>query len=116
MWSWPALLLSPMIALGNLTVTYALVTPACQYQQPVWIHAVTLLSFVVSLAFTVLALMDWRQYAMPADDFHVKDDTEDGPHSRKRFIAIVSTWCGALFTLTILAQSIAQWMLSPCLQ
>ncbi len=32
MLSWPALLLAPLIALGELSLVYALVTPACADQ------------------------------------------------------------------------------------
>ena len=59
--SWPALLLSPSLALANLTVTFALVTPACANQQHGWLHIVTIISIAVSLIFTLMRLVSQQQ-------------------------------------------------------
>lgn len=115
MWTWPALLLSPSIALGNLTLTYALVTPACAHQHTSWLHAVTLLSAALSLLFTMLAGMEWRRIRLASGVTTSAIDDARNITARRQFVALVSVWCGWFFTATILAQWIAQWVLSPCL-
>lgn len=115
MWSWPALLLSPSIALANLTLTYALVTPACTHQHTTWLHAATLLSAALSLLFTILAGMEWQRVRLPPGATASALDEERNITARQQFVALVSVWCGCFFTATILAQWMAQWVLSPCL-
>ena len=116
MGSWPALLLSPLITLGNLTLTYALVTPSCNHQHTTWLHAATLLSALLSLVLTVLAGLEWRRLRLSPGSAYAAADGVEGVTARRQFIALVSLWCGSFFTVTILAQWIAQWLLSPCLQ
>jgi hypothetical protein len=108
MWSWPALLLTPIIALANLAITYALVTPSCEAQSDNSIlHIVTLISFLVAAAMTGLAWMDCRQLAASGLD--------DNSTVRRRFIAAVALYTGILFLQVIVSQWIAIGLLSPCL-
>ena len=54
MGNWPALLLAPSLALTNLSITYALVTPACTRQSMVAPNVVTAV---------VLAACVWMSWA-----------------------------------------------------
>ncbi len=108
--SWPALLLSPSIALANLTITFALVTPSCANQQHGWLHTVTAISIGVSLLFTLMAA-----YANTINPQSEGNAAKDEPRARPHFLASLSLWCGIFFTATIAAQWLAQWILSPCL-
>jgi len=107
--SWPALLLCPSIALGNLIITFALVTPACASQQHVWLHTVTLVSLALSLVFTLLAV--YARGLNPSPE----NIASDASTSRPNFLAALSLWSGIFFTMTIAAQWLGQWLLSPCL-
>jgi hypothetical protein len=90
--TWPALILAPLIALASISLGYALVTPACE-RGAVWVlHAVILGSLVLSLAATALA---WGE--------------------KKEFLGLVATWCGALFSLVIAVQWLAQFVVTPCM-
>lgn len=116
MWSWPALLLSPSLALGNLLLSYSLVTPACNHQHSSWVFSTILISLLISLVLTVLAWMDLRQYRqLPHSNTTIERDQQAAKElERKRFIALISVWCGVLFSLTIFCQLLVQWVLSPC--
>ena len=105
---WPALLLAPMMALGEQLIAYALSTPACQTQLDLWMHLVPLAFASVTAVFTALAWLQMRRLALLP---HVDADTAS---HRRYFVARIATWCGALSTLAIVAMWIPQWMLSPC--
>ena len=91
--TWPALILAPLIALGSISLGYALVTPACE-RGIVWVlHAVILGSFVLAAAMTALA---WT--------------------GKDRFLHLVATWCGAFFSLVIAIQWLAQFVVTPCMR
>jgi hypothetical protein len=90
--TWPALILAPLIALGSISLGYALVTPACE-RGLVWVlHAVILAALVVSLAATALA---WG--------------------AKKEFLGLVATGSGAFFSLLIAIQWLAQFVVTPCM-
>jgi hypothetical protein len=110
MMSWPALLICPSIAFGNLLITYALVTPSCATQQRIWLHGITTGSIVISLVLTAMAWLAWRK--IPSQD--IAGSSADKQFSRQRFVARLSIWSGLFFTLTITGQWLAQWILSPC--
>jgi hypothetical protein len=61
MFSWPALVLAPTIALANLSIVYALVTPSCAGQTHTALHAVAAISVLAVLALTALAWQAWRR-------------------------------------------------------
>jgi hypothetical protein len=89
---WPALILAPLIALGSISLGYALVTPACE-RGLVWLlHAVILGALVFSLATTALA---WG--------------------GKKEFLGLVATWSGGFFSLVIAIQWLAQFVITPCM-
>jgi hypothetical protein len=108
---WPALLLAPLLALGHLSLAYALVTPSCARQDGAGLHGLAAVSLVLALAMTLLAWRDW--HLLPRhDDVTTSDATQAG--SRSRFVALVATLVGAFSSLVIAAMWLPLWLLSPC--
>ncbi len=105
---WPALILSPILALTNLSLAYALVTPSCSRQSIVVLHTVAALSLVLSLLFTWAAWRDWQLQRLQAG---ASDDDAVGGLG---FIAGVSAMAGLFSSIVILAQWLPIWVLSPC--
>jgi hypothetical protein len=112
---WPALLLTPLLALGHLSLAYALVTPSCARQDSGSLHTLSAVSLVLAVGMTVLAWRTWAAMAAPGDG--VSNVTEsDGTlaASRPRFLGLVSTLVGALASLVILTLWLPVWLLPPC--
>jgi hypothetical protein len=109
--NWPALLVAPSLALTNLSVTYALVTPSCTRQSML---APNLVSAVFLLACIWMSWCAWRNWRAdrPAEGPSAGDS--DAAPARPSFVALVATMVGALSSLVVLAQWFPQWVLSPC--
>ena len=122
MLSWPALLLAPLITLGQLSIAYALVSPACASQDRSSLHAVAAVSLLLVLAMTALAWRDWRgpgpapgadarrPTPLPAVTRSESADAGERPH----FVAQVAVLVGALSALVSVALWLPVWVLSPC--
>ena len=108
--NWPALLLAPSLALANLSITYALVTPSCAAQDRLVMNAVSALALLACACFTWMAWLNWRDRFRHADALAEADDAA----TRAPFVAMVSCAVGAIACLTVLAQWFPQWILSPC--
>ena len=65
--NWPALILSPTLALLNLTAIYALVTPSCHRQSTGAMQWLTAASLLLSLLFTFIAWRNARRLGAPPD-------------------------------------------------
>jgi uncharacterized membrane protein (DUF4010 family) len=104
--NWPALILSPSLALANLTLLYALVTPTCMKQTTAPLQWSSAVCLALSLLFTALA---WRNR-------HQADDPlqSDARAKQPQFLSTVATMVGALSSLIIFGMWIPQWFLSPC--
>lgn len=107
--NWPALILAPSLALTNLALTYALVTPSCSRQSPVALNVVSALILIVCAFFTLQAWRNWMAEGRVDDDV-----PRDAARLRPRFVALVASMVGALSCLVVLAQWFPQWVLSPC--
>ena len=115
MGNWPALLVAPSLALTNLTVTYALVTPSCSRQNML---APNLVSAALLLLCAWMSWSAWRNWRAARDgrgraDGPTAGETDAAP-DRPPFLALVATMVGALSCLVVLAQWFPQWVLSPC--
>ena len=115
MGNWPALLVAPSLALTNLSVTYALTTPACARQSML---APNLASAVFLLACAWMSWGAWRNWCTVRDgsgraEGATAGETDAAP-DRPPFMALVATMVGALSCLVVLAQWFPQWVLSPC--
>jgi len=112
---WPALLLAPLLALGHLSLAYALVTPSCARQDGLTLHGLAVLSLLASLFMTWLAWRTWRRLP-PPDEASSRVSHADASHADRRqpFLALVATLTGALSTLVIVAMWLPVWLLPPC--
>ena len=103
-----AMLIAPSLALANLSIAYALVTPSCARQTMVALHAVAAASLLLSLLFTLLAWRNWRRRSATAPL------AGDAAPARREFVSLVAMMTGVLSCVVIAAQWIPQWVLSPC--
>lgn len=112
---WPALLVSPLLALGHLSLAYALVTPSCARQDGTTLHGLAVLSLLASLFMTWLAWRTWRRLPPPGEASE-RVSHADASHADRRqpFLALVATLTGALSTLVIVAMWLPVWLLPPC--
>jgi len=130
---WPALLLAPLLALGDLALAFALVMPECANQGRAGLHAVSLVSLAAALLMTLFAWRTWHALPAPGTaDAAVTSATAGqtltpgsageavtfsnapGAESRPRFLALVATLAGAFSTLVIVALWVPLWFLTPC--
>jgi hypothetical protein len=107
--NWPALLLAPTLALTDLAVNYALVTPSCTRQNLVATNLVSAAILLICLLFTVQA---WRNRVRQGGG--TAETRADAAALAGRFIALVAAMVGALSCLVVLAIWFPQWILSPC--
>ena len=99
------LLLTPILALANLVVAFALVGPACA-QHSVWmLHS-------VAMTFLAAALLA-TYYARRHTHSHPRAGSAV---SRANFVARVGASTGMLFSVVIIAQWLTVWLLSPCVR
>jgi alkylhydroperoxidase family enzyme len=123
MLSWPALLLAPLIALGELSIAYSLVTPACGRQDRTALHAVAVVALLVVIVMTVMAWRAWRSHdeagsrqraALQATARTVTAADSGGASQRPHFIALIAVIVGSLSALVCVALWLPIWFLSPC--
>jgi hypothetical protein len=109
MGNWPALLLAPTLALTNLSITYALVTPACTRQ------SMLAPNFVSAIVLALCAWMSWAAWRNWRAGRSVgREAARDRVPDRPPFVALVAALVGALSCLAVFAQWFPQWVLSPC--
>lgn len=85
---WPALLLSPLLALTEQSIVYALSTPACETQREAWLHAIPLSFAALTLVFTLVAWVECTRLRKAGADIpHLDADTGN---LRRYFIARIA--------------------------
>jgi hypothetical protein len=104
--SWPGLLLAPLFALVDQSVTYAMVEWSCETQRHALPHAVHLIFLLLTLATL------WMAQGNPPRA-GVREDSGD-PATARSFVSTLAMLVGALSALVIVAMWVPQWMLSPC--
>jgi len=109
--NWPALLVAPSLALTNLSVTFALTTPACTRQSTL---APNLVSAVFLAACIWMSWGAWRNWHAGRRVEGATAGETDAAPDRPPFLALVATMVGTLSCLVVLAQWFPQWVLSPC--
>jgi hypothetical protein len=114
--NWPALLVAPTLALTNLTVTYALVTPSCSRQDMTAPNVVSALLLLLCVWMSWGALSNWRHAVAlgGGGSSSAGEGASDSAPERRPFVALVATMVGALSCLVVIAQWFPQWVLSPC--
>ena len=108
MGNWPALLVAPSLALANLSITYALVSPSCARQNTAALHLVSAAILLLCVLFSWQAWRNWRATRLGGPE------GGDQRLQRRPFVAIVALMVGALSSLTVLALWFPSWILSPC--
>src|SRR3954470_5054719 len=104
MLAWPALLLAPLLALAQQSVTYALTTPSCRHQESTALHVVPFATLVLILAMTALAAWSWHARRLPEDPGMAQAQREDTRAlRRRRFIAAMGVVVGLISALVSLA-------------
>jgi O-antigen/teichoic acid export membrane protein len=105
---WAGLLLAPVAFFVNLELGYLLVRPSCSRDHALPIHAVHTVSLVLALFGLSIAWRSWQ-----SEGTRWSDD-EGGPVARTRFMAGLGVTLSALLVLTLVAQWIPTFVLSPC--
>ena len=105
MWTWLALIGTPLLCLTNLSLAYALVGPSCEQQTLAWLHAVHGACTVLAAA---CALLAWRA------GWRAAPGEPEAAAGRRRLLHAMAGPMGALFTLVLLAQWLFVWVISPC--
>jgi hypothetical protein len=123
MFSWPALLLAPAVALAELSLVYAMVTPSCARQDRSGLHWVAGVCVLVVLGLTLMAWQAWRRarqapvHAPPLREQTPRAVTAadgDSAAQRPNFVALMAVLVGGLSALVCGALWLPIWMLSPC--
>jgi hypothetical protein len=109
---WPALLVAPSLSLADVSIAFALVTPACAAQDTAWLHVSSVGFLALSLLFTAMAAAEARRRARSATQGSGADSDLDSV--RPYFTARVAVLVGLLSSLVIVGVWIPQWLLSPC--
>ncbi|HJQ70616.1 MAG TPA: hypothetical protein VKA70_16685 [Blastocatellia bacterium] len=105
---WAGVLLAPFAFLLNLQISYALVPWACSAGQPFWLHVASCGSLLLSLLGLFTAWRNWQKAGR-------ESKVEGGdPRARSRFMAMLGLLMSGLFSLVILAQWIADFIIDPC--
>jgi hypothetical protein len=94
--AWPALILAPVFALAAQIIAYALVTPACHYGKAWPLHLSFFLFFALCVATAFSARLSLRA-------------------AHREFLPLAAMWSGAFFSLVVLAQWVAMFIVSPCM-
>jgi hypothetical protein len=105
---WTAILAGPAIFACDLTVSYALVKPACVAFGRTPLHAISVMSFVLVASG---ALFAWRlRQALPANVCTTGSD----PERRAHFMATLGLWSSMFFLVIVIALAIPRWVLDGC--
>jgi hypothetical protein len=120
--SWPALLLAPLVVLGEQSIVYSMVTPSCARQDRTGLHLVAAVSLLAVLVMTAMAWRAWRRHVDASE--HGEAAARSAPHvtradgdtasQRPHFIALMALIVGALSVLVCLVLWVPIWFLSPC--
>src|SRR6185503_7117524 len=106
--TWPGIVLTPLLALADQSVAYALVEWGCHAQQFATLQVVHLVFLLGALATLVPA---WPGAMRPSAPQAVLPGDN---HDRHHFMSVLSLMVGSLSALIIVALWIPQWVLSPC--
>jgi hypothetical protein len=104
---WFALLVAPMLALADQTISFAAVGWACAHQHHAVVHAVHALFFAAAAIGTAAAWQYWRTTLPLA--------TGGEPPARRYFLAGLATASGALSVLVIAAMWMTAWVVPACI-
>jgi hypothetical protein len=105
---WAGFLVAPLAFLLNLQISYMLAPWACSTGHTSWLHVASFGSLLLALLGAFIAWRSWQKAG--------RGWRSDGGSAvaRGRFMAIVGLMNGGLFSLIILAQWAADFIIGPC--
>jgi hypothetical protein len=114
--SWPALLLAPLVALAQVSLAPALVTPSCVGHSLILLHGLAGASLALTLGFTALAYAQCRHLEREcAEAAPAPPRGESDVHSHRAWVlSRIALWTGALSSAAALALWMPVWLLAPC--
>lgn len=103
-----ALFLAPFAAMLHLQLSYMDVRHACRHASELRLHLESAVLLAIALIGVLVAWRGWHAVGAtwPAD--------EGGPEGRSRFLFLTGLLLSALFSLVIVAQWLAVFLLAPC--
>jgi len=104
---WTGILAGPIAWAFDLEASYALVHWTCSTQRVQVLHAITLLTLIVTASGLAISWVSLRH----AGDLPLDGGSE---RARARFMAILGLSAGVLFAVAILANAIPRWVLDAC--
>jgi len=104
---WFALLVAPMLALADQSLSLAAADWACSRQQPLAVHAVHVLFLVPVTASIFPAWRLWRAPAIPTT-------ARDHAAAETRFLAGIAAGSAVLSATAIVAMWLTAWLIAPC--
>ena len=104
---WFALIVAPILALTDQSVSFAMVSWGCAHQSTLAPHVVHLVFLAVTVAGTLAAGQQWRAT--------MEGGESGGRVAQMHFLAGVATASAALSALAIAAMWIPTWMIASCL-
>jgi hypothetical protein len=110
-----ALLVSPLVVLGQQSVCDALVGASCRQQSVVALHAVCAGGLAVVLVLTALAWREWAAATLPGEPPPGQAAPEGTrPRRTRRLLAASGTLVGLLSALVAAMMWFPVWALQPC--
>jgi len=103
------MLAGPLAWAAGLGLDYTLVIVACESGNNAWLHLVSLVTLGAAGAGAWLAYRQWRRLGggVPGE--------RAGRIERSRFMAALGVMSGVFFSLVIIAQWTASFVLHPCM-
>jgi hypothetical protein len=103
---WFALIVAPLLALADQSISSALVGWACAHQSTALLHASHLTFLAITAGAAVYAWRAWREAAGPRSG---------GAAVEAHFLFGVATATASLSAIAIVAMWIPTWMISSCI-
>jgi hypothetical protein len=103
---WFALLVVPLLALLDQSVSYATTVWACAHQNTFAVHAVHVPFLVAAAGGAIAAFQGWQRAS--------GSRRENETLARRHFLAGLATGAAALSVLVILAMWAVSWVLRSC--
>jgi hypothetical protein len=105
---WLAVLVPAMAMLVHVGLGYAVVNWACAKGSRTLVHVTAALTLLAAMAAGLAARGEWRRGGGR------RTDAEPDAAARARFLGVLGMASSALFSVTIVAQWIANVYLAPC--
>jgi len=104
---WFGMLGGPMGWALNQQISYSLVPQICKTGHHAWIHITSIVCLAIALSAGVVALKSLRAQERPIEQ-------EESDSARPSFMAVLGIMSSLFFSLIIVAQIIAGFMVDPC--